>query len=50
VATELARLGLGADSPAGEDQYFVTDSAERFERIAAHVLGHSDVRLEHVDI
>lgn len=50
VASELARLDLGAEAPAGEDHYFVTDAAERFGRIAARILGHSSVRLEHVDI
>jgi glutamate racemase len=49
VAVELARLGLLSDSPTTEDHYFVTDAAERFERIAARILDRTTVRLEHVD-
>ena len=49
VAAELERLGMLSSSPESGDHYFVTDAAERFERIACRILGTSSVRLEHVD-
>ena len=49
VATGLAERGLLALPGRRQDQYFVTDGAERFARLARTILGR-DVPLEWVDV
>jgi glutamate racemase len=49
VATELAQRGMLSDAPTPEDHYCVTDTSDRFERIAQRFLGRK-VGLELVDI
>jgi glutamate racemase len=51
VSVALADLDLlaGDDEPV-EHHFCVTDSADRFRRIARHVLGEDDVSLELVDV
>ena len=49
VRSGLAEIDTGRDA-SFDDHFFVTDSAERFERIASLILGPSTARLEHIDL
>ncbi|KAB2965788.1 MAG: glutamate racemase [Thermoanaerobaculia bacterium] len=49
VARDLERLGLRSEHREGADHVCVTDSAERFTRLAREIL-HRPVRLELVDL
>lgn len=51
VAQDLADLGLAAPPDATPEFHVaVTDTGERFERIAREILGQSTIRLELVDV
>lgn len=50
VATLLEDRGLAASHETVEHHFCVTDSTDRFRRLAHHILGEPDVSLELVDV
>lgn len=49
VAAGLAEIDASAEITA-EDHFYVTDSSERFARIAEQILGRTSANLEHIDL